>query len=572
MSENEKKRRASYKKNRDKVIFVQTVIVVILTLAVLISAIVAFNLNREYYVNYTEGGSIDYNVFLKENEFYEENYLGQGQSYVASLIDNIIADFNYRIKMDADDVNYRYSYKITSRLEIIDNMSKNAIFNPEYVLVEANNKIQQSDDTLQINEIVVINYDEYNDIANRFLETYALAKDATSNIVVTLDVEVFSDCNALSGSSMDNYTSELRIPLTTKTVNIKMTSTVPDDETNMMICTRGAGSEVFKTTAIVLGIVDILMIILLVAFIYLTRTDDITYTARVKKIVTQYKSYIQRIKNIFDTSGYQVVYIDTFDELLEIRDTIQAPILMHENDDKTCAKFIIPTDNKLLYIFEIKIDGYDEPELPKTPEPTPTTIVKPNITNVVRPVVKVVLSKPEQVEKTEEPATEEEATIETVYEEPEIEADDEIVPLVIADFEDDLIEEDVETVETVDAEETEEEETVEEPEEVKIENGVEVIDVIISEGESERSYRYDPDGNAVAEGDVVLVPARDNESDKEVVREAEVSKGNYLVAEQEIESPLRKIIGVVRRRAEKVFTAMIAPDEETMASDADDKD
>ena len=165
MSENEKKRRASYKKNRDKVIFVQTVIVVILTLAVLISAIVAFNLNREYYVNYTEGGSIDYNVFLKENEFYEENYLGQGQSYVASLIDNIIADFNYRIKMDADDVNYRYSYKITSRLEIIDNMSKNAIFNPEYVLVEANNKIQQSDDTLQINEIVVINYDEYNDIA-----------------------------------------------------------------------------------------------------------------------------------------------------------------------------------------------------------------------------------------------------------------------------------------------------------------------------------------------------------------------------------------------------------------------
>lgn len=572
MSENEKKRRASYKKNRDKVIFVQTVIVVILTLAVLISAIVAFNLNREYYVNYTEGGSIDYNVFLKENEFYEENYLGQGQSYVASLIDNIIADFNYRIKMDADDVNYRYSYKITSRLEIIDNMSKNAIFNPEYVLVEANNKIQQSDDTLQINEIVVINYDEYNDIANRFLETYALAKDATSNIVVTLDVEVFSDCNALSGSSMDNYTSELRIPLTTKTVNIKMTSTVPDDETNMMICTRGAGSEVFKTTAIVLGIVDILMIILLVAFIYLTRTDDITYTARVKKIVTQYKSYIQKIKNIFDTSSYQVVYIDTFDELLEIRDTIQAPILMHENEDKTCAKFIIPTDNKLLYIFEIKIDGYEEPELPKTPEPTPTTIVKPNITNVVRPVVKVVLSKPEQVEKTEEPATEEEATIETVYEEPEIEADDEIVPLVIADFEDDLIEEDVETVETVDAEETEEEETVEEPEEVKIENGVEVIDVIISEGESERSYRYDPDGNAVAEGDVVLVPARDNESDKEVVREAEVSKGNYLVAEEEIESPLRKIIGVVRRRAEKVFTAMIAPDEETMASDADDKD
>lgn len=571
MSENEKKRRASYKKNRDKVIFVQSVIVVILTLATLISALVAYNLNKDYFINYTESGNIDYNVFLKENEFYEDNYIGQGQSYVASLIDNIIADFNYRIRMDADDVNYRYSYRITSRLEIIDDSSKKAIFNPEYVLVEKNNKVQKSGDTLQINEIVVINYDEYNDIANKFLETYALTQDTTSNIVVTLTVEVLSDCNALSGSSIDNYTSELRIPLTTKTVNIKMTSAVPDDESNMMICTRGAGSEVFKTTAIVLGIVDILMIILLVAFIYLTRTDDITYTARVKKIVTQYKSYIQRIKNIFDTSSYQVIYIDTFDELLEIRDTIQAPILMHENEDKTCAKFIIPTDNKLLYIFEIKIDGYEEPELPKKPEPEPTTIVKPNITNVVRPIVKVVLTKPEQPEQPEEPVVEDEATIETIYEEPEIEADDEIVPLVITDFDDDLIEEEIveEAVEDEPVAEEVEEDIPDIPEIVEIENGVEVIDVIIPNGDSECSWRYDPDGNNVEIGDVVLVPSKDTDSDKEVVREAEVSKGNYIVAENEIESPLRKIIGVVKRRAEKVFTAMITPDEEETSKETD---
>lgn len=571
MSENEKKRRASYKKNRDKVIFVQSVIVVILTLATLISALVAYNLNKDYFINYTESGNIDYNVFLKDNEFYEDNYIGQGQSYVASLIDNIIADFNYRIRMDADDVNYRYSYRITSRLEIIDDSSKKAIFNPEYVLVEKNNKVQKSGDTLQINEIVVINYDEYNDIANKFLETYALTQDTTSNIVVTLTVEVLSDCNALSGSSIDNYTSELRIPLTTKTVNIKMTSAVPDDESNMMICTRGAGSEVFKTTAIVLGIVDILMIILLVAFIYLTRTDDITYTARVKKIVTQYKSYIQRIKNIFDTSSYQVIYIDTFDELLEIRDTIQAPILMHENEDKTCAKFIIPTDNKLLYIFEIKIDGYEEPELPKKPEPEPTTIVKPNITNVVRPIVKVVLTKPEQPEQPEEPVVEDEATIETIYEEPEIEADDEIVPLVITDFDDDLIEKEIveEAVEDEPVAEEVEEDIPDIPEIVEIENGVEVIDVIIPNGDSECSWRYDPDGNNVEIGDVVLVPSKDTDSDKEVVREAEVSKGNYIVAENEIESPLRKIIGVVKRRAEKVFTAMITPDEEETSKETD---
>ena len=51
---------------------------------------------------------------------------------------------------------------------------------------------------------------------------------------------------------------------------------------------------------------------------------------------------------------FQIV-VDAFDEMLEIRDTIQAPILMFENEDKTCAKFMIPTDSKLLYLYEIKV-------------------------------------------------------------------------------------------------------------------------------------------------------------------------------------------------------------------------
>ena len=229
MSEKEKNKRAAYRKNREKWIFAQSVVVIVLTLAVLISALVSAQLQKKYYIGYREGGSIDYNVFLKENEFFEQTHLGKDQSYVASLIDKIIADYSYEIDMDTDDVNYRYSYTIKSRLEIIDNSSSVAIFNPEKELVNVQNRSQSSSNRLRINEIVVINYDEYNDLANKFLEAYSLTS-TTSNIVVTLEVDVLSDCEAFSGSAVDTYTSELRIPLTTKTVNIQMTSAVPDDE------------------------------------------------------------------------------------------------------------------------------------------------------------------------------------------------------------------------------------------------------------------------------------------------------------------------------------------------------
>ena len=565
MSEKEKNKRAAYRKNREKWIFAQSVVVIVLTLAVLISALVSAQLQKKYYIGYREGGSIDYNVFLKENEFFEQAHLGKDQSYVASLIDKIIADYSYEIDMDTDDVNYRYSYTIKSRLEIIDNSSSVAIFNPEKELVNVQNRSQSSSNRLRINEIVVINYDEYNDLANKFLEAYSLTS-TTSNIVVTLEVDVLSDCEAFSGSAVDTYTSELRIPLTTKTVNIQMTSAVPDDEAKMIACTRGAGSEVFKTTAIVLGVVDILMILLLVAFIFLTRTPDVNYTARVKRILSQYKSYIQKINNVFETYGYQTIFVNTFDEMLEIRDTIQAPILMYENEDKTCAKFMIPTDSKLLYVYKIEVEGYVEPETEKREEPVPTTIVKPNITNVVRPVVKVVVTPP-----AAKPEPDPEPEIETVVEEPEIEieAEDEQLPEVVA-----VVEEDAAPVEEAPIEEAPVEEAEEKTsevenilasiptaaEEAEDPNKVEAIDIIWEE-RTHKTYRYDPDGNDVEEGDVVLVPTRDVQSDKEIVREAEVARGNYKIDPSTLDHPLKKILGVVRRKAEKVFTAMITPEE-----------
>ena len=571
MSEKEKKRRLGYRKNREKWIFTQTVIIVVLLLAVLISAIVSYQLQKTYYIGYREGGNIDYDVFLKENEFFEEDILGKDQSYVASLIDKIIADFNYEIEMDTDDVFYRYSYTIKSRLEIIDDTSGVAIFNPEYELVKVENKSQNSSNRLVINEMVILNYDQYNSLAGNFLATYDLT-DTTSNIVVTLEVDVLSDCNAFSGSSADTYFSELRIPLTTKTVNIKMTSTVPDAEAKMIACSRGAGSEVFKTTAIVLGVVAVILILVLIAFIYLTRTDDITYTARVKKIVSQYKSYIQRIKNAFDMSAYQVILVDTFDEMLEIRDTIQAPILMHENEDKTCAKFIIPTDNKLLYLYEIKIDGYTEPEPEPKPAPEPTVICRPNITNVVRPVVKVMVSPK---------AENNEADIQTVIEKPEVDTDKNAPEVVVEVVE----ENDTAEEETVSKEETVIEEAiadedleildaipmveVDEAEELVLSTpGFDAIDVSWTD-KKENYCSYDPDGNIVEEGDVVLVPTRDEESDKEIVREAEVRKGNYKLATEDLDTPLKKIIGVVRRRAQKAFVAMITPDEEISSEKKD---
>ena len=58
MSESEKKKRFNYRKNREKWIFVQSVIIAVLAIAILISVLVAGQLEKTYYIGYTESGQI----------------------------------------------------------------------------------------------------------------------------------------------------------------------------------------------------------------------------------------------------------------------------------------------------------------------------------------------------------------------------------------------------------------------------------------------------------------------------------------------------------------------------------
>ena len=193
-------------------------------------------------------------------------------------------------------------------------------------------------------------------------------------------------------------------------------------------------------------------------------------------------------------------------------------------------------------VYEIKIEGYSEPEVAPT-ENASTTVISPNITNLVRPVVKVVVNTPAPAPVEPEPEPE----IETILEEPEVEADDEVEVFAMTE---DLEELEVDAVLAAIPE-------VEEPEE----NTVDVIDVFWKE-RPHKTYRYDPNGNNVEDGDIVLVPTRDVQNDKEIVREAEVSRGNYKVDPETLDRPLKKIIGVVKHKAEQIFTAMIIPADE----------
>ena len=209
--------------------------------------------------------------------------------------------------------------------------------------------------------------------------------------------------------------------------------------------------------------------------------------------------------------------IKTFTEMLGIRDTLQSPILVFENRDCTMTRFFIPTNTKILYVFEIKVDNFDEIY----------GLIFTNESEEEDNSDAIILAEDVDEEELKEAMSEPDVSL----------SDIEFVP----DDDDDFAA-------------------------AEDEPGVEVIGVVWPErAHKNKVYRYDPDGEKLNQGDIVLVPTRDAERDREVIRKAAVAHENHRVEPEHIKHPLKKIIGIVKRKVETVLT----PDASTASTEND---
>ena len=365
MSEHDKLRRDEYQKNRKQRMLILTSIVLALTLITASFSIIFIGLDANTYVFYQEKGSALYHAYLNENEYYEEERLNGEHAYISSLIHHMDVEFQYQSQMGTENVKYQYQYRVDAQLVIQDTKSETAIYNPTETILGPTTKVFHGQN-LVLSPTVEIDYVSYNEKAKEFIDKYNLA-NVTADLNVVMYVDVVGMSELFASDSEGQYTIHVKIPLNQNVLKPQVTSTIPAGP-QKVLSNPNKGKNVFQIMAIIFGVLDAGAIAYGAWYVLKTRDEHIDYGRKVQRIVSNYKSFIQKINNTFDTTGYQTLEVSTFDEMLEIRDTLQLPILMHENDDKTRTVFIIPVDGRLLYSFEIKVDNYEKLSAPAAEE------------------------------------------------------------------------------------------------------------------------------------------------------------------------------------------------------------
>lgn len=331
---------------------IKNMILIIISMVMVATAFLAFYLTREKksYATYQENSNIKYEVTLKENEFYQEDVLNEKQpGYVTTLIEKIPAIFQYDLKF-SEDFSYRYSYTIVAEIDVLDKTTKTNIYHYSEELI--NNQLTEKTGNLKIEENIDIDYPKYDDIVNRFKQLYELTNtEAQLNVFLTINIP---DINNSSTHQFNNKrVCSLGIPLGEKTVSIDLINDIHTNDNKIELKTLEHHTWPLIICAIYTCIA-IIYIIYLIIYMKKTRTAQMIYDSEIKNILNNYDNYIQRINGSYDIGSSQVIRIETFEDILEIRDTLKQPILMLENEEKTGTFFIIPATNDIIYTYALR--------------------------------------------------------------------------------------------------------------------------------------------------------------------------------------------------------------------------
>lgn len=342
--------------DREKCIPASIIVGTIILLFILLIAFFSLTVKGTYTLHYNEKSDLDYKVYLKKNPHFKEKYLGKDMQYISNLIDYVDADFDYTF-VSGENIGLEYSYYITASVLINNSDGKN-IFTEKETIVNRQKFSDLSNNTFNVKEDVKIKYDKYNDLAKSVIDEYGLNADST--LVVSLYVDVSGKHAKFEKKISDEAVINLKIPLTSKTVDIEMDYELSNSTDEVLQYQSTAiKNPILFGISLFLALVDIAAIIAIIVWVIKNRDSQTLYNKKLDRILKDYERYIcetvitERVEDMMKTRSLRIEIVKSFEGLVDIRDNLGKPILYHEERPGEEAVFYIITD-RVGYIYVMR--------------------------------------------------------------------------------------------------------------------------------------------------------------------------------------------------------------------------
>ncbi|MBR1385349.1 MAG: hypothetical protein IJ568_00820 [Bacilli bacterium] len=311
-------------------------------------------LNKKYIdITYKENKSINYKVYLKENKYFEKEYLEENRTYIASLINYLDINFRYIIDFD-EPVNGEYSYYIKASLYANKSNNEGGYYwYKDYDLTNKEVVNLNNSKSFIIDRNINIDYSKYNRILNEFKKEYSMQTDG--ELKVSLIVE--SNVSGKEYKKEIDLSSEesISIPLLLHTVDISIEKSV-DSETKTLSYEDDSSKTVNNTFIAIGSIVSLISVFLLLFLVIqvIIKNKKNAYRTLLRKILNNHDSIIVNadFASLPNTDDYDVIKVTSFDELLDVYNEVRMPINYYQN--KSIESIFMIINDGVIWEYRLK--------------------------------------------------------------------------------------------------------------------------------------------------------------------------------------------------------------------------
>ncbi len=309
------------------------------------------DMKTKIYVKYQQVDDISYVVNLLPNTVYENDYLNMGGNYIGSLVKDIDLDLKYNL-IYARNITGYYVYNLKGTLVASEGedilWEKNYDLLADKVTVLDQNKVKD----IRVKDKTSIDYQKYVNEINDFNKKYNM--EVSGVLLVSFKLKTTLDFTGFKNTYDDTKEVKMVIPVTNEAFKIKILDDNREfDSYNEMTNKEGVNYLFLVFGALCLSVGIAFLMVVIKNLLEINNKEN-KYVKELKKILNEHGDEIVNVYEFNNAKKYNLIYVDSFKELLDVYDKVDLPISFKEFKKNQKAVFlIIENDNAWIYILKV---------------------------------------------------------------------------------------------------------------------------------------------------------------------------------------------------------------------------
>lgn len=333
-----------------KIVYVTLFIITLLVGSYFVAKYVHISKIKPSYINYQEKNSVDYKVYLKENDFFEEPYLEEGKAYITTLIDYLDITFNNKVSF-ADKTSGSYTYYVKGTILATKPEESNVKYwEKEYILSDVKTVNYLDETNITNSNSVNIDYQKYNDLLLEFRQNYKIAFDGSLLIELVFENNIVKEGQTFSEKSI----SSLSIPLTQATIEVPVLLDETERTKTLELKNDNEETLVRYKTAVTIYIGVLAFEVFMLSFRTRKIKDKNSYEEKLKRIMKEYDYIMVNLNTPINLRDMNVIEVSEFSELIDAHSEVRQPINCKQYKSKT--EFVLIND-KVAWRYVLEENG-----------------------------------------------------------------------------------------------------------------------------------------------------------------------------------------------------------------------